>query len=75
MSRPEFCLTHFLNENFSACMNLFQDFITRKEVDPSSITIAAASQGQGHQDLLVANPREQEKCIIKREVSLALAEW
>jgi len=47
----------FLRENFSACVNLFQDFITQKESDPTSITIAAISQGQVHQDVVGGKPK------------------
>jgi len=47
----------FLRENFSACVNLFQDFITQKEADPTSITIASVSQGQVHQNVVGGKPK------------------
>ena len=47
----------FLRENFAACVNLFQDFITQKEADPTSIIIAAVSQGQVLQDVVGGKPK------------------
>ena len=38
-------------------MNLFQDFITQKEADPTSIIIAAVSQGQVLQDVVGGKPK------------------
>jgi len=35
-----------LRENFSACVNLFQDFITQKELESPSLTIAAIHNTQ-----------------------------
>jgi len=38
-------------------VNLFQDFITQKEADPTSIIIAAVSQGQVLQDVVGGKPK------------------
>jgi len=38
-----------LRENFSACVNLFQDFITQKKEERPNVTIAAVSNNQSHQ--------------------------
>ena len=38
-----------LRKNFSACVNLFQDFITQKKEERPNVTIAAVSNNQSHQ--------------------------
>ena len=39
-----------LRENFSACVNLFQDFITQKEAESPNVTIAAIHDTQLHKE-------------------------
>jgi len=46
-----------LRENFSACVNIFQDFITQKEVESPNVTIAAIHDTQ---------PRNEHKGKYKK---------